>query len=63
MERLIFRLLPRLAMWIRRPPSPLKMLIIAITIAAALAIAGIEKYVGWPEALTVERLPRNPVPH
>jgi hypothetical protein len=62
MERLIFRLLPRLAMWIRRPPSPRKMLIIAVVVAAALAIAGIEKYVGWPDALTVERLPRNPVP-
>lgn len=62
MERLIFRLLPRLAMWIRRPPSPRKMLIIAVVAAAALAIAGIEKYVGWPDALTVERLPRNPVP-
>ncbi|MFM9858741.1 hypothetical protein RUR49_09665 [Pseudoxanthobacter sp. M-2] len=62
MERLIFRLLPRLAMWIRRPPSPRRMLIIAIVVAAALAIAGIERYVGWPEALTVERLPRNPVP-
>ena len=61
MERLIFRLLPRLAMWIRRPPSPGRMLIIAITIAVALAIAGIERYVGWPDALTVERLPRNPV--
>lgn len=62
MERLIFRLLPRLAMWIRRPPSPRRMLIIAIVVATALAIAGIERYVGWPEALTVERLPRNPVP-
>lgn len=60
MERLIFRLLPRLAIWIRRPPSPQKLLLIAIVIVAALAIAGIEKYVGWPEALTVERLPRNP---
>ncbi len=63
MERLIFRLLPRLAMWVRRPPSPRRMLIIAVVVAAALAIAGIEKYVGWPEALTVEKLPRNPVPH
>ena len=62
MERLIFRILPRLAMWIRRPPSPRRMLIIAVVVAAALAIAGIEKYVGWPDALTVERLPRNPVP-
>lgn len=62
MERLIFRLLPRLAMWIRRPPSPRRMLIVAVVVAAALAIAGIERYVGWPEALTVERLPRNPVP-
>ncbi len=62
MERLIFRLLPRLAMWIRRPPSPRRMLIIAVVVAAALAIAGIERFVGWPEALTVEKLPRNPVP-
>lgn len=62
MERLIFRLLPRLAMWVRRPPSPRRMLIIGIVLAAALAIAGIEKYVGWPDALTVERVPRGLVP-
>lgn len=62
MERLFFRILPRLAIWIRRPPSPRRMLMIAIVVAAALAIVGIEKYVGWPDALTVERLPRNPVP-
>lgn len=62
MERLFFRILPRLAIWIRRPPSPRRMLLIAIVVAAALAIVGIEKYVGWPDALTVERLPRNPVP-
>jgi hypothetical protein len=61
-ERLFFRILPRLAMWIRRPPSPRRMLLIAVVVAAALAIAGVEKFVGWPEALTVERLPRNPVP-
>jgi hypothetical protein len=61
MERLFFRILPRLAIWIRRPPSPRRMLLIAVVVAAALVIVGIEKYVGWPEALTVERLPRNPV--
>lgn len=61
MERLFFRILPRLVIWIRRPPSPRRMLLIAVVVAAALAIAGIEKYVGWPDALTVERLPRNPV--
>ncbi len=62
MERLFFRILPRLAIWIRRPPSPRRMLLIAIVVAAALVLVGIEKYVGWPDALTVERLPRNPVP-
>jgi hypothetical protein len=62
MERLIFRILPRLALWIRRPPSPRRMAIIAVVVAAALAIVAIEKFVGWPEALTVERMPRNPVP-
>jgi hypothetical protein len=62
MERLIFRILPRLAMWVRRPPSPRQMLIYAVVIAAALAIVGIEKYVGWPDALTVERVPRGLVP-
>lgn len=61
MERLFFRILPRLAIWIRRPPSPRRMLLIAVVVAAALVLVGIEKYVGWPEALTVERLPRNPV--
>jgi len=57
-----FRLLPRLAIWIRRPPSRRRLLIIAVTVAAALAIAGIERFVGWPDALRVERLGRIPSP-
>ena len=55
-----FRLLPRLAIWIRRPPSRRRLLILAITLGAALAIAGIEKYVGWPDSMRVERMPRTP---
>jgi len=61
MERFL-RLLPRLAVWIRRPPSRRRLLILAITVAAALAIAGIEKYVGWPDSMRVERIPRVPAP-
>lgn len=42
----------RIAKWARHPPS-LKMVILVFTlITAGLFIAGIEKFLGWPEALT-----------
>ncbi|HWT30073.1 MAG TPA: hypothetical protein VN240_03500 [Propylenella sp.] len=58
----ITRLLVRMALWVRRPPSRQQLIIIAVVIAASLAIAAAERLFGWPDALTVERLPRWPVP-
>ncbi len=52
------RLLLRLFMWFRRPPSRQRLWIIGITVALALAIALLEWGFGWPDALTVDRGPR-----
>ncbi|MAU53101.1 MAG: hypothetical protein CMN17_12185 [Roseovarius sp.] len=49
----------RLARWARRPPGPRTVRLWLIVIGLALAIAGIEHFLGWPEALTME--PRRSV--
>ncbi|MDZ7710485.1 MAG: hypothetical protein U5K36_10790 [Roseovarius sp.] len=44
----------RMARWARRPPGPRMVRLVLIVIGAGLAIAGIEFFFGWPEALTLE---------
>ncbi len=49
----------RMARWARRPPGPRTVRLWLIVIVIALAIAGIEAFLGWPDALTLE--PRRSV--
>jgi len=48
------RLLLRLFMWFRKPPSRQQLWIIGITLVIAIGIGLIEFLFGWPEALTVD---------
>lgn len=59
---LFVRLLVQMAQWSRRRPR--RYLVITVCVAAVLivGIVGIERFIGWPDALTVNRLPRNPIP-
>jgi hypothetical protein len=43
-------------------PSRQWLIIAAIVVSASLSIAAIEHFFGWPEVLTVNRLPRWPAP-
>ena len=49
----------RLARWVRHPPSPQKLLLIAAVVALCLALAGVEHFVGWPDWLTVNGKARH----
>ncbi len=51
------RLLMRLALWLRRPPSRSHIILIAVVVAVSLAIAAIEHVFGWPDWLQTERVP------
>jgi cold shock protein len=55
------RLLLRMAIWARRPPSRRHLLVIAVVLMIAFSTAGIEHFLGSSDWLTVNRLPRNPV--
>lgn len=59
---IFLRVLIYMAQWSRRRPS--RQLVITVCLAAALiaAIVGIERFIGWPAWLTVNRLPRHPMP-
>ena len=58
---LFFRLLLNMSQWSRRRPSRHLVILVCVTVFVILAIAGIERFIGWPDALTVNKLPRNPV--
>lgn len=56
----MFRLrqLLRMARWAHRPPPAWRIKLVLGVFALALLIAGIEKFIGWPDALTSDPRPR-----
>ena len=55
----LFQLFLRMALWVRQPPSRQQVIVMAIVVVVAAFCLGFEALFGWPEALTVERLPRH----
>lgn len=55
----ITRLLMRMALWLRHPPSRRHVWIMAIVAVVAAFCVGFEALFGWPEWLTMERSPRH----
>jgi hypothetical protein len=49
----------RMVRWARRPPSAKHVKFVFTIIAAGLLIAGIEKYIGWPDILDINRTPKK----
>jgi hypothetical protein len=50
----VFRLLVRMAWWVRRPPSRRQLITVAVVLALAAVLYAIEVTVGWPDWLSVE---------
>ena len=48
----------RMSLWARRPPSAKRVKLVLAVIALCLILVAVERWIGWPEALTVERLRR-----
>ncbi|WP_198586139.1 hypothetical protein [Roseovarius salinarum] len=48
------RWLFRMARWAQRPPSERRVKLVLGIVAACVALFVIERYVGWPDALSVE---------
>ncbi|MDU8929703.1 hypothetical protein RXV86_20145 [Alisedimentitalea sp. MJ-SS2] len=49
----------RMARWARNPPSASAVKLVFGIVLVALIIVGIERYIGWPDALTLEKPPRR----
>lgn len=45
----------RMSRLARRPPSMTKVKMVAAILAVSLALVAVEKFIGWPDALTVEK--------
>ncbi len=58
----LFQIFLRMAMWLRRPPSREHLWVLIAVVAVAAFCVAFEAFVGWPDFLTVERLPRHVVP-
>lgn len=46
----------RMAKWARHPPSAKRVKLVLAVIALCLILFAIERWVGWPEALTVQKM-------
>ena len=46
----------RMVRWVRNPPSAGRVRLVLAVVALCLALYAIERWVGWPEALTGDRL-------
>jgi hypothetical protein len=49
----------RMALWVRRPPSPGRVALVAGVVAACLVLAAIEHYVGFPDLFDRRALPKG----
>lgn len=52
----------RMTRWARRPPAAWRVKLVVGIFALALLIAGIEKFIGWPEFLTLDPRPPRRLP-
>lgn len=46
----------RMARWARHPPSTGRVKLVVGVVVLCLALVGLERFVGWPEALSVDRM-------
>ncbi len=45
--------------WAQRPPPPRQVALVLSVVALCVALALVEHFIGWPEALTAERMGRT----
>jgi len=50
----------RMMLWVRNPPSRNQQIAIAVICGIGIGFAAIEWFVGWPDWLSAERVPRGP---
>ena len=55
------RLLIQLSQLARRPPSCNTVIAVCVAVVLIILIVGTERFIGWPDALSVNKLPRNPM--
>ena len=48
----------RMAKWARHPPSATRVKLVLGVVVVCIVIVAVERYIGWPEALTLEKQPR-----
>ncbi len=49
----------RMSRWARNPPSPKMAMVILVVVLLSLSLVAVEHVWGWPDWLTVNRVPRR----
>jgi hypothetical protein len=49
----------RMSRWARKPPSASRVKLVFAVVAIALILFGIERFIGWPDWLTLDNAPRG----
>ncbi|MEC7760527.1 MAG: hypothetical protein VX874_01285 [Pseudomonadota bacterium] len=49
----------RMARWARNPPGARQVKLFVVVVVLCLVLVGIERFVGWPDWLTMENTPRG----
>jgi hypothetical protein len=47
----------------RNPPSRSKLVVMIVALALAIGLVLVERYIGWPDWMRAERMPRPRLPH
>ena len=55
----LFQLFLRMALWVRQPPSRQHVIVMGMVVVVAAFCLGFQALFGWPETLTIERVPRQ----
>ena len=54
--------LVKMRRWVQNPPSPAKVKLVLAVVAVCALLFVIERYVGWPDWLTPNQVPRRGLP-
>lgn len=52
------RHLLRASRWARNPPSARRVRLVVIVVILSLILVGVERFIGWPDVLTLDPRPR-----
>ena len=54
-----FNFFLRMAKWARNPPSEKRVILVLAVLAICAALYAVDRFIGWPDFLTLDNTPRG----